>query len=443
MLTQFKDYIATHDLVAAHDKVLLAISGGLDSMVMLDLFREAGYEVGAAHANFGLRGKESDEDESFIKVYCAKHSIPFYSKGFSTKKYAEEKGISIQMAARDLRYAWFNQLLESEKYHWLATAHHLSDNLETVLLRWCSGAGLDQLTGIPRKNDRVVRPLLFAGREAISAYAKTKKISWREDASNNTSHYQRNFIRHQVIPKLKEINPSLEETFSGSLDKLDGALEQMQRGLGQLKDSIARSDGRNFLIDKGLLQLLRNPVFVCYEWLRPLGFDLDRCKQLVAALSSQSGARFLSSTHEAVVDREHIIVAPLDEAFQGILVEEGQDKVALGPWILTLHKERGQGISKDPFCATVDASRVRFPLLWRKWKSGDHFVPLGMKQQKKISDFLIDERVPMNEKTKVTVIESGGKIIWAAGYRVDDRFKVTKETDQVLVMQLRQLKRSN
>lgn len=437
MLPKFIDYISRHDLVGKADRILLAVSGGLDSMVMLHLFKEAGYEVGVANCNFGLRGKESDGEEKFVKEYCADHEIKCFVKGFDTKNYAEEKKISIQMAARELRYAWFNQILEQEKYHWLATAHHLNDNLETVLLRLSHGAGLDQLAGIPKKNDKIVRPLLFASREEIHAYAIAHSIPWKEDSSNQATHYQRNFIRHQVIPKLKEINPSLEETFSGTVEKLDGALEQMHRGLGQLKDTITRQEGRNFLIDISLLRLLKNPEFVCYEFLRPYGFEFDRCKQLVAALDSQAGAKFFSSSYEAVIDREYIIVTPQEAAFHEILVEEGQDKAALGPWILSIKEQTGKRISKDVLCATVDESKVRFPLIWRKWKNGDSFVPLGMTKRKKVSDFLIDEQVPLTDKNRVTVLESGGEIVWVAGYRVDDRYKVTDETRSVLVMHLR------
>ncbi len=436
MLTLFQKYIEQNDLVEPGDRILLAVSGGLDSMVMLHLFQACGYPLGVAHGNFGLRGKESDVDESFVSTYCGVHKIPFYGKRFDTKNYAERKKISIQMAARDLRYAWFNELLEEGKYHWLATAHHLNDNVETVLLRWANGSGLDQLTGIPRKNDRIIRPLLFASREAIGAFAKTEKISWREDSSNLATNYQRNFIRHEIIPKLKEINPSLEETFAGTIEKLQGASELMRRGLDQLKDGITRIEGRNLLIDKSLLLLLGNPAFVCYEWLRPYGFEFDRCKQLVAAIAAQSGTRFLSATHIAVIDRENIIVSPREAEFHDVLVEDGQDKVALGPWVLNLHIEKRDVISEDPANASLDYSRLRFPLLWRRWKPGDAFIPLGMKRTKKVSDFLIDERIPVSDKNRVTVLTSAEEIIWLVGYRVDDRFKVTSETDIVLAIQL-------
>ncbi len=438
MLKRFREYLERFDLAGRDDRVLIAVSGGVDSMTLLHLFREAGYVPGVAHANFGLRGKESDGDEAFVKEYCQKHKLSFYSKRFDTKNYAEGHGLSVQMAARELRYTWFDELMVEGGYHWLATAHHLSDNLETVLLRWSSGAGLDQLTGIPRRNDRVIRPLLFATRDEIVDYAKTAKIVWREDSSNLSTEYARNFIRHEVIPKLKEINPSLESTFAQGLEKLEGAAELMRRGLGQLRDAMTRQEGTDLFIDKSLLLLLQHPAVVCYEWLKEFGFDFDRCQQLaVAAASGHPGARFLSASHQAVVDRDYIIVAPLShEEFHDVWVEDGQDKAALGPWVLHVRKERGKTISSDRSVATVDASTLRFPLLWRKWKPGDRFVPFGMTKTKKLSDFLVDEQVPLVEKDRVTVICSGDEVVWVAGYRPDNRYKITAKTETVLTLRL-------
>ncbi len=432
MLTRIKDFVIRHNLFDPEDRILLAVSGGLDSMVMLDLFREAGYRIGVAHFNFQLRGEESDGDESFVEHYCNRSGIKFFSQRCDTKNYAEETGLSIQMAARELRYAWFNQVLEKEKYHWVATAHHLDDNLETVLSRWTKGAGLDQLMGIQVKNEKVVRPLLFATREEISKHAASRKILWREDSSNKTDDYQRNFIRHQIIPRLKEINPSLESTFFNSLEKMNGAHELMQRGLGQLKDSMTRIKGNQFLIDKNLLMLLKNPAFVCHEFLRPFGFEWDRCLQLVASLASQPGKLFYSSTHEAVIDREFIMVSPRNGLMGEILIEEGQDKAALGPLTLTIKKAPVNTISGEPLLGTFDYSRIKFPMVWRKWRNGDAFFPLGLGHHKKVSDFLIDQKVPMTEKSLVTILESGGDVVWVVGYRVDDRFKVTPQTKSVL-----------
>ncbi len=432
MLTRFRNFIIRHDLADPRDRILLAVSGGLDSMVMLDLFSEAGYTIGVAHCNFQLRGKESDQDEELVSSRCKQLEVKFVTQRFETKNYAEQKGISIQMAARNLRYQWFDTVMEDGNYHWLATAHHLNDNIETVLSRWAKGGGLDHLTGIPVKNEKVIRPLLFATREEIQSFAAEKNIKWREDSSNASDDYQRNFIRHEVIPKLKEINPSLEETFNNSLEKIQGAYEIMQRGLGQLKDSITRSEGERLLLDKNLLKMLQHPAFVCYEWLRPFGFDWDRCVQLVNAIDAQPGKQFSSSTHLAVIDREHIIVSPIKEMMTEIFIEEGQDKAALGPWILKLKTGNGKTIQAKRETGSFDRGKIKFPMLWRKWRHGDSFSPLGLGGNKKVSDFLIDEKISLTDKNDVTVLESGGEIVWIVGHRVDDRFKVTTQSKSVL-----------
>ncbi len=438
MRERFEQYIRRHDLVGHEDRILLAVSGGVDSMVMLHLFIKCRYPVGVAHVNFGLRGKDSDQDESFVRDYCKKHDVPFFSRRFDTKNYAESQKLSLQMAARELRYNWFNDLLQKGDYHWLATAHHLNDNVETILLRLANGSGLDQLTGIPRKNDRIVRPLLFASRDEIVAFARAENIVWREDASNLTTHYQRNFVRHELIPKLREINPSLESAIAHSLEKLEGASELMRRGLEQLRDSMTRMEGRSLVIDRNLLLLLKNPGYVLFEWLRSYGFEFERCRQLAAAAAdAQTGTKFLSTTHVAVIDRDNIIVAPRDhDEYHDVLVEEWQDKAALGPWVMHFHAIKGKEVSTDPGTATVDFSVVRFPLLWRKWKPGDSFVPLGMKKSKKLSDFLVDEQVPLTEKNRITVVLSGTEIVWVAGRRIDERYKVTPRTHTVLTMRL-------
>jgi tRNA(Ile)-lysidine synthase len=440
MLASFKDFISDNELFDVDDRIMLAVSGGLDSMVMLDLFRESAYRIAVAHCNFQLRGTESDADEQLVKEFCQHAGIPVFSKRFDTKNYAGELGISVQMAARELRYEWFNELLDQEEYHWLATAHHLNDNIETVLFRWTQGAGLDHLRGIPVKNEKIVRPLLFATRERLEGYAKEKNVRWRDDSSNATEDYHRNFIRHQVVPKLKEINPSLEETFIHSLEKVNGAFELMQRGIGQLKDDLTSTDGARFIIDKNLLMLLKHPEFVCYEWLRRYDFDWDRCRQLVRALPGQSGKIFNSPTHQAVIDREHIIVTAREEWQKEILIEDGQDKAALGPWVLTVGKGDGSKLFDRQDGASIDRERIKFPLIWRKWKSGDVFFPLGLGHRKKLSDYLVDEKVSMADKSVVTVLETGGEIVWVVGHRLDDRFKVTPRTRSVLEMRVESLK---
>ncbi len=432
MTDRFRNFATRHELWSSDDRILLAVSGGMDSMVMLDLFRNAGIAIGVAHANFKLRGQGADEDEQFVRKYCLQHQIRFYSRAFDTKNYAETSGVSIQMAARELRYAWFDDLLEEGQYHYLATAHHLNDNLETVLLRWAKGANLDQLTGIPPRNNKIIRPLLFATRQEIEAYAHSQKVSWREDPTNAGDDYHRNFIRNRVIPLLKEMNPSLETTFSRSLEKLSGAQELMRRGLEQLKDSITGTEKDVFYIDKNVVLMLKNPAVICYECLKGFGFEWDVCHQLAEALSGQSGKKFLSPTHLAVIDRDRILVSPRNEWHDEILIEEGQDKAALGPWKLSIRRPSEIKLTAGQDTAILDLDKIRFPLRWRKWQQGDVFVPLGLGHHKKVSDLLIDEKVPLPDKDSVTVIMSRDEIVWVVGHRLDNRFKVTPSTSSVI-----------
>lgn len=431
MQEAFQSFIERHDLAFRHDRILLAVSGGVDSMVMLHLFREGGYRIAVAHCNFQLRGTASEEDEAFVSAFCKEHGITFHSKRFDPKNYARENGVSLQMAARDLRYAWFEELASKEKFATIATAHHLNDNLETLLLRVTHGAGLDQLTGIPVRNDRIIRPLLFATRNQIESFATSRGINFRKDASNDTVEYSRNFIRHKVVPLLKEINPGLETTTADTLAKLEGAHELMTRGLEQLKDTILRREGDTWYLDKNILSFLKNPAFVCYECLKPLGFNWDRCVQMAQAFDGQPGRQFFSESHRAVIDRDSIIVTRKTTLHEEILVEEGQDKAALGNFRIEL-KIKTPKVTSDADVAHLDLTKIIFPLSWRKWQKGDSFFPLGMSHPKKISDFLIDEKVPLSAKDDVTVLLSGGQVIWVVGYRVDDRYKVTPATRKSL-----------
>lgn len=432
MKERFLAYGSEQGLWQPGDRVLAAVSGGIDSMVMLDLFLRCGMVVGVAHANFGLRGDESVADEAWLRAFCKESKIPFHSRTFDTKNYAGDTGLSIQMAARKLRYAWFDDLVDAQGYHFVATAHHLNDNLETFLLRVVKGADLPQLAGIPPRQGHVIRPMLFATRKEIEAYAAEKKIRWREDSSNATDDYPRNFIRHKVVPLLRELNPSLEETFARSMAKLAGASELMERGLGQLRDSLVVRDRAGISLDKNLLMLLRNPAVVCHECLREFGFEWDVCFQLVRSLGEQPGKIFQSPTHDAVIDREKIIVRPRISITGEILIEEGQDQAALGPWKLTLQKSSRVKINSRTDSACIDLQKVKFPLHWRKWQSGDVFIPLGLGRHKKVSDLLVDEKVPLTEKQTVTVLLSQEEIIWVVGYRLDDRYRITEKTQAML-----------
>jgi tRNA(Ile)-lysidine synthase len=437
VLTQFQVHI--QKWCKTTDKILLAVSGGMDSMVMLHLIRQLGYQVGVAHCNFQLRGAESDEDENFVRRKCRQWDIAFYSHRFDTKNYATEKGLSTQMAARELRYAWFDELLQKEGFDYLATAHHLNDSIETILLNLTKGAGLDGLMGIPAQNKKIIRPLLFATCEEIETYAAEEGVLWREDQSNQSDDYQRNFIRHQIVPKLKEINPSLEKTFQDTIYKLQGASEIVAASVEEWKLKHQKiEDDKIVLNKKGFANGANYNISILLEIIKPYGFNYDQCENIVKGINGQSGKRFLSSTHELIVDRESLILTEHQENWGQVNIESNQQEISLGNKTLKFETADYSGLPiSDKNQAIIDEGLMQFPITWRKWKPGDFFFPLGMKNRKKVSDFLIDEKVSMADKDSLTVLESNGQIVWVVGHRIDDRFKVTDKTNRVIKISLK------
>jgi tRNA(Ile)-lysidine synthase len=412
------------------------VSGGVDSMAMLYLFTEAGIPVGVAHCNFQLRGRESEGDEAFVAQVCKELSIPFFIKRFETEAYAWENSLSTQMAARELRYAWFEELLSSHAYRYLATGHHLDDSLETILLNLTRGSSTEGLAGIPVKNGNIIRPLLFATKKQISKYAAAKGMVWREDLSNLTDDYQRNFIRHQVIPQLRELNPSLETTWQSGIEKIQGDLSLLQHAFDAWKkEFVVENAGRTTIQKDGFATFLQ-PASLLWRYIRNVGFNFEQSREMIQSLHGQPGKRFFSSTHLLAVDRDSLIITPHQDHWQEEAVHEGQTETILGPYRLTMEvtKEVHPGTEIDE--AVLDATRLTFPLLWRKWRPGDSFHPLGMDHKKKISDFLIDKKISVADKEKITVLESAGQVVWVVGHRIDDRFKLTHHTDSMLIFRL-------
>ena len=417
MQDQFLKFIARHNLCSRSQPVFVAVSGGIDSVVLLHLFVNTGFNVTAAHVNFHLRGEESDEDESFVRARCAHWGISLVTKGVETKNYATGKGISIQMAARDLRYEWFSELMASVPGSVVATAHHIGDSGETMLLNLVRGTGIDGLTGIPLKNNGVIRPLAFASRANIDQYAAQHAIAWREDESNLDDHYQRNFLRHHVMGLLKQINPSLDETLSKNFTRLGAERELMERSLANLKENYVLDKDNNIRIAKKALEGFIHKGGVLLRMIEPFGFNFSTAEQIVVAMSGQPGKMFFSGTHALAVDREDLIIS----SFQSPEIE------------ITTYETTDPSFSNDPDVACLDADKIRFPLTVRQWKDGDSFQPLGMKGKKKVSDFLIDEKISVIGKQSVMVMTSGDDIIWVVGMRIDDRFKITEETTRVVV----------
>jgi tRNA(Ile)-lysidine synthase len=417
-------------------KILLAASGGLDSTVLLHLLVKLEYTTAVAHANFQLRGEESEQDEAWVRQLASDFQLPFYTQRFETNNYATENGLSIQLAARHLRYTWFDALCEKLNCDFVATAHHLNDNLETVLLNFTRGAGLTGLQGIPQKKGRIIRPLLPFSRMEIEQYARDHGLTWREDSSNSSDDYSRNFIRHQVVPKLKELNPSLEETFSRNTERLHAADELARRELKGLRESYVLQSGRHTKILKSLVGLFQYPAPVLLELIKDYGFNLNQCIEVVLAVPGQPGKQFFSSTHQLVIDREHLIISVQKDKPGEVQIEEGVDEVVLGSLVLKIGNSAGAEINPGKGVARLDKAKLRFPLLWRTWRPGDSFFPLGMEHRKKLSDFLVDNKISLTDKEDVTVLESGGEIAWVVGYRIDNRFKSTGGTSGNVIFEL-------
>lgn len=432
MLNEFLTFIKTNRLFKSTDTVLLAVSGGVDSVVMAHLFSKANFKFGIAHCNFNLRGDEAKKDAEFVKGLAEKLNVPFFITSFETKKYAKENGISTQLAARNLRYEWFEQILVENSFKFIATAHHLNDSIETVLYNLAKGTGISGLTGIPIKNANVIRPLLFAAREEIELYASDNALTWRQDATNQESDYSRNFIRHEVVPKLKKINPSLEETFKATLQRLQSTKQVLEQQVDSVR-ALCNDTGDDIFINKSTLQQLE--IATLSAFLKPFGFNFAQCLDVKSTLS-EVGKVFKSESHTLNIDRSDVIISKSSAA--NVIAKEIQDdQLAFENQLFSMQLKKSSGgrISND-WDASFDYDKLSFPLLVRKWEPGDSFRPLGMKGEKKLSDFMIDNKIPLNLKERVFVLVSENSIVWVIGHRIDDRFKITDTTKNTLNIRL-------
>lgn len=444
MLDQFLQFIQKKSLFHPSDAILLAVSGGIDSVVMAHLFSQTSFNFAIAHCNFALRGQASDEDERFVQDLAATYEVPFYVEHFDTENFASEEKISIEMAARELRYAWFGQLLKSEGYTCLATAHHRNDVLETVLLNLVKGTGIAGLRGIPAKNDRIIRPLHFATKDQILAYAETNKLEWREDSTNNSEKFQRNLMRHKVVPVLTQINPRILKALESTVERVEAVEAIFYNQVDQFREKYCFTKGRDFFID--VAQLIIQPGFVVIldKILEAYGYNYAQSQAIAQKVSEGIvpeiiGKTFNSHTHRLDIDREHLIISPIHrKSVENLLINEGAESVERDDFVLTFEKEDAKyfELINDKNQAALDFHILTFPLTLRKWEPGDWFIPLGMSHKKKLSDFMIDRKIPLNLKDKVHVITSGKSIVWVVGHRIDDRFKVTKDTRSVYQIRL-------
>lgn len=438
LIDKFQEYVAREGLFTRHDKILLTVSGGVDSMVLMSLCVNSGYTVGVAHCNFCLRGQESDEDEILVQERARKYGIECHNRRFDTIGEMERTGESMEMAARRLRYAWFNELCEEHGYTVIAVAHHIDDSIETFFINLLRGTGLRGLTGIHQQVGRVVRPLMFASRKEILEYALHKHIPYREDSSNKTTKYLRNKIRLGLTPRIREINPRFPFIMSRNIDRLVAAQRFIDGAINHIYADAVSDENGIISINTSRIMDIESRDFVIYEILSSrFGFKGDVVDALCKALQNQTtGRRFYSRSHVAYIDRGNIVISPIsDEDNCLISVQQGQQRAYCSNAVLyfdVVDVDSLPTYNVPDNVALLDADKVEYPLSLRRWSEGDTFTPFGMTGRKKVSDFLIDGKVSMAEKSRQFVLLVGDEIAWLVGRRIADPYRITESTERVL-----------
>ncbi len=438
MLTDFQKHINLKFPFLKDAKLLIAISGGIDSVVLTQLLLQLNFDISLAHCNFQLRGNESDLDEEFVKKLATNLNIDCHSISFNTNAISKEKKISTQMAARDLRYHWFDNLIEKNNYDYVLTAHQKDDVLETFIINFTRGTGLDGLTGIPEINNNIVRPLLVFTRNDVENFAKENNISWREDQSNTSTKYLRNKIRHDVIPVLKEINPSLMDTFNNTI-------EYLKESQAIVRDNIENIKKKATILKNGILKIdvieiksLSNPKAYLFELLK--GYHFTEWNDVVALLDAQSGKQVFSKSHRLIKDREYLLLTKIDDkgSTQSYTIQNFNEDFTSNDFTLKFQIEddyNQQSLSDNS--VSLDFDQLSFPLIVRKWQHGDFFYPTGMKGKKKLSNFFNDEKMSILEKEKTWLLTtSKNEIIWVVGKRLDDRFQINPATKKIVSITL-------
>lgn len=437
-LRSFQAFISRHELFLPHQHILLAVSGGKDSVLMAHLFKQSGFRFGIAHCNFNLRAEESQRDEAFVRMLAANLEVPFHVTHFDTKAYAKSHRCSTQMAARELRYSWFEEVRITERYEAIALAHHQNDAIETMLINLTRGTGISGLHGIAPKRGPLIRPLLFLGREDIESYVATEQLDYVEDSSNNSDYYARNKIRHNVIPHLKAINPSLEQTFAQNIQRFKDAETIIEQRVTVLRGSLFQVSPQGISLSIDAIKELHPQRLLCYELLKTYGFTESVVEELLNSLDKQSGTSFYSASHRITIDRHQLLLTTSENASNGnVIIHPGDQIIQLPCHELYVHYEAGNHYATDGR-AYVDHSLLIFPLVLRTRQQGDVFMPLGMKTHKKLSNFFVDEKVPLPEKDKIPLLVNGnGEIIWVAGLRQDNRYRVSTTTKKVAIFELK------
>lgn len=437
LLEAFREEVKRQDLFGWQDRLIVAASAGLDSTVLAELCYRSGCKISLAHCNFQLRGEESDRDQRFVERMAERYGAELHLKKFNTEHYALEEKLSVQEAARSLRYAWFAELAGmNEPPPFVLTAHHADDNVETLLMNFFRGTGLQGLTGIPAKAAHIRRPLLEFSKAELLAFAKESGLEYVEDSSNRSSKYSRNYFRNEVIPALAKIYPQVGEGLRHSISRFREIAALYEKAVTQLKQKLSRREGQEIHIPvKQLLDFGKGNRALVYEIVHEFGFGERQVEAVLRLCESGSGRHISSATHRIIRHRHWLIIAPLrPEESQYIVIEEEYKSVSFPGGTLRVEKVAVDGFTLDPNVAVaqLDAGLVRFPLLLRRSKRGDYFYPLGMRKKKKLARFFIDQKLSITEKENSWVLESEGRLLWVVGHRIDDRFRVTDRTREVL-----------
>ena len=441
MLKAFKSYIHSSGLFSQSDRILLAVSGGVDSIVMVKLFKDAGFNFGIAHVNFELRGDESDGDETFVKNLAEQFAVPIYIKHFDTKQYAADRKISVQMAARDLRYAWFDEIVTENNYNFIATAHHLDDQAETFFINLLRGTGISGMHGILPKQGKLIRPMMFTTREKIMALAHDLNLAWREDRSNKSRKYLRNKLRLDVLSELYKINPLFSYKLNESISHLRDVETIYNYHIAGVTADLVQQTPNGITISIDWIYEYQPHNTYLFELLKPYDFSYPVVKEIARSIETFSGKVFYSPTHRLLRDREHFIIQPLSDLSPDTIdsevytIERNTTNIEF-PVCLCTHET--DNISELPMgkasIACLDLDKLHFPLKLRKWEKGDWFMPLGLKGKMKLSDFFINQKVSLADKEKIWLLLSGEDIVWVIGKRIDNRFRITPKTKKSFVI---------
>ena len=437
MLDTIKKFLKEHDI---NEKAgfIIAVSGGADSITLLHAFKYLNLNIFALHCNFNLRGKESNMDEQFVKRFCETYGIPMSVKRFDTQEFAKKNGISIEMAARELRYAWFEEMREKKKMDYIVVGHHADDLAETLFINMCRGTGIKGLTGIRPVKDKILRPLLSRSREEIIAYIEQNQLGYRTDSTNNSLDYVRNKIRHLIIPVCKEINPSFLHTVQENCDTMKEVEQIYQYGISCLKADIVSEENGEILIDIQKTMASPAPYTFLFEFLKPYGFNSTQIEDILNSNEAIPGKQFESGEYLLTKGRVYWRLFNIleKEEERQLLADSGE--YHLDDFTFTLDEQEIDDsftVPQDAELGCFDLDKITYPLVLRHWSTGDWFCPLGMKRsKKKLSDFFTDLKFSAKQKKECLILQSGKDIIWVVGHRIDDRYKVSPTTKRILTV---------